>query len=419
MKVNANEHGFSVNNSGRENSEIMNRILEKYNDVTVTEPGEYPVNGTIIVGSNTTLTFSDGVKLRREKTEGTVGYVIINRGAYTREYDENITIDGLNIICNGVQSSWPAPDRPEIVPGLRGHISFFYVKNVTVKNFTSLDLPPEDFAIHICTFDNILVEDVHIEGKKDAVHLGRGKNFVIRNGIFKTFDDPIALNAHDYATSNPQLGWIENGLIENCRDLNDADTTGYFCRILAGSWCEWYSGMKIQNSDTVICNNRLYRALMSPDGQIYTSITPPSHERGMMIIDGINWVMVQEEVYENCGCRNIRFKDIYIEKDRPVAFSIHFDNDRFSRSVYPASHMPVQESISFENINISGNVPVFLYAITPMRDFEISNSELNGALLDITELSYVDDYPAADLTFKNTAVPKLLNTPKRTIELKG
>ena len=35
-----------------------------------------------------------------------------------------------------------------------------------------------------------------------------------------TFDDAIALNAHDYATSNPELGWIENGVIENCHDLN-------------------------------------------------------------------------------------------------------------------------------------------------------------------------------------------------------
>ena len=137
-----------------------------------------------------------------------------------------------------------------------------HIKNLAIRNFTALDLPPSDFGIHICTFENILVENVKIEGRKDAVHLGRGKDFIIRNGYFKTFDDPIALNAHDYASSNPQLGWIENGLIENCYDYNDKDTTGYFCRILAGSWCDWYEGMKIQNSDTVIHNNKIYRALM-------------------------------------------------------------------------------------------------------------------------------------------------------------
>ena len=83
-------------------------------------------------------------------------------------------------------------------------------------------------------------------------------------GIFRTFDDPVALNAHDYAVANPQLGWIEDGLIEDCFDLPDKETTGYFCRILAGSWCDWYKGMEIQNSDTVVSNGRIYRAFQQP-----------------------------------------------------------------------------------------------------------------------------------------------------------
>ena len=72
------------------------------------------------------------------------------------------------------------------------------------------------------------------------------------SGVFKTFDDPIALNAHDYATSNPQLGWIKDGLIEDCWDLDDVDTTGFFARILAGSWCDWSQGMIVRHSDTVV-----------------------------------------------------------------------------------------------------------------------------------------------------------------------
>lgn len=417
MKINANEHGFSTENPGTLNSQIMNRLLSEYNDVTVTQGGNYAVDGTILIGSNSTLTFADGVYLCREKKGAHAGYVIANKGAYTRTYDENITITGLNIKCGGVECSAPSKDFDRTIPGLRGHLSFFYVKNLTVKNFTALDLPEKDFGIHVCTFQNLLIENVHIEGKKDAVHLGRGQNFVIRNGIFKTFDDPIALNAHDYASSNPQLGWIENGLIENCRDCNDTDTTGYFCRILAGSWCHWQKGMEIQNSDTVICGGRLYRALMAPDGKVYTSLTPPSHPCGMEIYDGINWVMVQEEVCENCGCRNIRFKDIFIEKNRPVAFSIHFDNDRFSRSVYPSSNAPIQENISFENVQISGNVPVFLYAVTALRGFKITNSRLNGATVEMSELEQVESYPCADFEFSGTELPGVSKTPKRTVKI--
>ena len=29
------------------------------------------------------------------------------------------------------------------------------------------------------------------------------------------------LNAFDYATSNTHVGWIENGIIENCTDLDE------------------------------------------------------------------------------------------------------------------------------------------------------------------------------------------------------
>ena len=319
MKINAKDFGFSTKNSGTRNSEILNKLFQTYNDIEVTEKGTYKVCETILMGSNQSLTFSENIYLKRESAPNTA-YVIANRGAYTREYDENITITGLHIICDGVQSSDPTPENKNIVPGLRGHISFFYIKNLTIKDFTVLDLPPSDFGIHVCTFENIIIENVKIEGRKDAVHLGRGNGFVVRNGYFKTFDDPIALNAHDYSTSNPQLGWIENGLIENCYDYNDTDTTGYFCRILAGSWCDWYEGMKIQNSDTVIYNNKVYRALMKPDGKIFTSLTPPSHNEGYKIIDGINWVFVQNEVFHNCGCRNIEFKDIYRKKPTGCIF---------------------------------------------------------------------------------------------------
>ena len=31
---------------------------------------------------------------------------------------------------------------------------------------------------------------------------------------------------HDYETSNPESGWIENGVIENCHDLNAQNTVG-------------------------------------------------------------------------------------------------------------------------------------------------------------------------------------------------
>ena len=262
----------------------------------------------------------------------------------------------------------------------------------------------------------IASENIKIEGLKDGVHLGRGKNFVIRNGFFKTFDDPVALNAHDYATSNPQLGWIENGLIENCYDYNDDSTAGYFCRILAGSWLDWYEGMIVQHSDTVVHNNRVYRVIMNPDRQTYVSNTPPIHEKGAVFYDGIRWEFIQNEVCYNCGCRNIHFKDIFVEKDRPIAISIHHDNDRYSRSVYPGSVPPFQENITFENVNITGKVPEFLRCVSPLKNFTIKNSSLGNSIINLIELDQIETYPEADFLFINTKVCEVTVTPKRAFK---
>lgn len=416
--INAKDYGLLPENDGRTNAAILNTLLERYSEIEVTLPGEYALSDTVRIGSNTTLSFGEGVYIRRERNEEETGYVFINRGAYHRTYDENITITGLHIICNNVVSSAPAVNAKKVIPGLRGHVSFFYVKNLVIRDFTALDLPANDFGIHICTFENIRVENVHIEGRKDAVHLGRGRGFVIKDGYFKTYDDPIALNAHDYATANPQLGWIEDGVIENCYDYNDTATVGFFCRILAGSWVDWYAGMVIQHSDTVVHNGKMYRAIMSADGKTYVSNTPPVHQNGSEYYDGIRWVFVQDEVCYSCGCRNIYFKDIFVEKDRPVAISIHHDNDAYSRSVYPGSEAPVQENITFENVKVTGNTPVFLSCISPLKNFVFKDCILGNSIISLLELDQISYYPEADFQFTNTNLCKITTTAKRSYTIK-
>ena len=303
---------------------------------------------------------------------------MINRGACTGEYDTDITIERLHLITNGVEARHNAA-----VYGLTGELSFFRVKHLKIFDFTCLDLPRLSFGIHICTFEDIVLERLRIEGRKDAVHLGTGKQFVIRHGLFRTFDDPIALNAHDYAVANPQLGWIEDGLIEDCYDLADKDTTGYFCRILAGAWCDWYEGMEIQNSDAVVSNGRVYRAFQQPDGTKYISKTPPTHDKGMVTLDGINWCMAQEDVTYQCGCRNIHFKDIHLQKEREMALSIHFDHDEYSRSVYPGAKMPVQQNLVFENVTIENKIGCLVRSITPVDTVKIVNSTIYGKCMQL------------------------------------
>ena len=383
----ADRYGFLPENDALTNSEAFQKCLDGGGHIKVRRPGEYKLCSTIFLDSNTKLEFAEGAILSRaEAPDSSVArFILLNRGALTREYNENICIRGLSIRANGIDSRGRSTDIPTIV-GMCCHTGFFYVRKLVIDGYTFLDLPPNDFAIQICTFENAVVENVHIEGMKDAVHFGPGRNFVVRHGIFRTYDDPIALNAHDYTTSNPELGWIENGIIEDCIDLDDPEhgTTGFFARILAGGWRDWEPGMDIQSSgDAVVCGGRIYRSNGPKVKKNYVSTFRPEHTEGTVTYpDGITWTMSQERgVCHSCGVRNVVFRDIRLAKKRRVALCLHFDHDQYSRSYYPYAEIPVQRGIVFERVSVENEIPVLIQSRTPvdsitLRDCSIGSSEI-------------------------------------------
>lgn len=383
----ADRYGFLPENDALTNSEAFQRCLDGGGRIKVRKPGEYKLCRTIFLDGNTTLEFAPGAILgRAEDVEGTAArFILLNRGALTREYDENICIRGLNIRCNGMEASGRKVDIPAIT-GLSCQTGFFYVKNLVIDGYTLLDLPPHGFALQICTFENAVVQNVHIEGLKDAIHFGPGRNFAVRHGIFRTYDDPIALNAHDYTLSNPELGWIENGLVEDCTDLDDPErgTTGFFARILAGGWRDWEPGMDIQSSgDAVVCGGRIYRSNGPMIKKNYVSTCRPEHTEGTLTYpDGITWSMTQDRnICHCCGVRNVVFRDIHLAKKRKVALCLHFDHDQYSRSYYPYAEIPVQSNIVFERVFVENEIPALIQSRTPvdsiiLRDSRIGSSEI-------------------------------------------
>lgn len=392
--VNAADFGFSPEASGMSNAKALQQAVDHGGTIVISCQGIYKIAKTVYIGSNTSLIFGNNIYLKKvddenifsnaliNKLDGTLmsgakttafSHVFVNKGALTKTYDENITIEGLNIIVNGMDVR-----RFKDAYGLHGQLAFFYVKNLKINCFRCLDLGKWQYGIQVCTFEDIVINDVIIKGYKDGVHLGRGKRFKISNCIFRTFDDAIALNGHDYAVGNPELGWIEDGIVEHCYDLNQENTTGYFCRILAGGWIDWRSGMDVQQSDAVVSNGRIYRVQNKPDGTIYKSVNRPTHESGTKQLDGINWCMVQTDVTYTAGVRNVVFRDIFLEKPR-TAFSVHFDNDKYSRSYYPGAEIPVQEQLAFENIRVLYDKKIdFLSIGTPVDVLTISNSSFRN-----------------------------------------
>ena len=405
---NASDYGFRAENDGFENARALQNAVTDGGEIRITEPGVYEIADQIVLGDDTHICCGEGVYLKRVENPEENGYLFINSGAYTKTYNHNISLIGLRVVCNEVIAPLKTEDTKKVILGLIAHCAFLYVKNLTIRDFECLDLPSKNFAIQICTFENVTVENIRVEGMKDAVHFGRGKNFSVKHGYFRTFDDPIALNGHDYVTSNPELGWIENGVIEDCYDLSADTTTGYFCRILAGAWTDWYEGMIVQRSDTVVSDGRLYRVFMPGDGKTYCSMTRPTHKTGEKEYDGFVWAVVQEDVTYSAGCRNIYFKDIHLQKNRPVAFSIHFDRDRWSRSYYPNSPSPIQDNLTFENVTVEADeIPMLLWSLTPVRQVRFINCTIRDNVLRFAHLKAEGIvYPQTELLLDGTKFDK-------------
>lgn len=402
--VDAADFGFSPSASGISNVAAMQKALDQAGTIVVSHPGIYKVAGTLYIGSNTTLEFGNGVIIQKVDEKGTFAHVILNKGALTRTYDEHIALRGMNLSVNGVLK------RMDDIVGLRGQVSFFYVKDLRIERFRSYDIQGLQFSIQICTFEDVIIDDVILKGEKDGIHFGPGKRFRVSNGVFQTQDDALALNAHDYTTGNPEVGWIEEGLVENCYDLSapHQKTLGYFCRILGGGWKDWTKGMELQNGDAVVSNGRLYRVDGlgedgSPDEKLYRTLTAPTHASGMRILDGIKWVMMQERVEYTAGVRNVTFRNIYLEKPR-IGFSIHFDQSKWSRSYYPGAEVPVQRQLLFDNIRVlhDESSPV-VRANTPVDVLTITNSSFrNSGLRFEAKKGVMSDYLTTRVNITNS-----------------
>lgn len=407
--INAAKFGFSPEADPLKNTAALQQAVDQGGTIIVTRPGSYEIGGTVYIGSHTTLEFGNGIFLKKVDVQGPFTHVLLNKGALTNTYDRNIVINGLHIIVNGIDKT-----HTEIY-GLRGQLAFFYIKDLRIERFRCHDLEKMQFGIHICTFEDIIVNDVIIEGDKDGVHLGRGSRFTISNAIFRTYDDAIALNAQDFSTSNPELGWIENGLVQNCYDLPDGkNPIGFFCRILAGGWNNWEPGMEVQQSDTVIANGRLYRVQAQPDGTCYKSETMPTHETGQKELDGINWGMVQEDIIYTAGVRNVVFRDIFQEKPR-ITFSVRLVTGRFNRSYYPGAQAPLQKQLLFDNVRVLHDLPVpLLECSSPVDSLSLTNSSIADNPIIFNRNSVLKEYGETSVNITGCVFSKI--PPEEIIE---
>ncbi len=390
--TNASTFGFLPTETGINNTKALQVLFDRGGTIMVSKPGTYKVSGTAYIGDNTSLICGAGVVIEKWDEAGKFTHIILNKGALTRTYNLNITITGLDVRVNGV-------DLPmSTIYGLRGHIAFFYVKNLKIERFRCSGLVNGQFALHICTFEDLLINDVMITGKKDGIHLGPGKRFKISNGFFQTGDDAIALVPGDWVSANPEFGNLEDGVIENCSDIPDDYLEGAFSKIVASAWVDWKPGILVRHGDAVVSNGRIYRVLAALDDVQHKSTTQPTFYSGQGVLDGINWLMFQRDTIHTAVVKNVVFRDIFLKSVR-VPFQVMRYSNKWSHSYYPGAALPVQGPLQFENIHVqSENKTELVMISTPLNVLTITNSVLQNNWI---EFGHASDYITDPKTYVN------------------
>ena len=379
VEVDAGAFGFSPASNAIDNVASLQRALQGgQRTVRVTRPGDYELNDTVYLDDDTRVVFAPGVALKKAAR---YGFVLCNRGALTRTWNRNIRIDGLHIRVNGKEGGAP-PSEPTW--GLRGQLTLYGVRNAEITRFTCLDLEPRQFCIHVCAFEDLLIDGFEIRGKKDGIHLGAGRRFTVRNGICETHDDAIALNAQDYPTSQPMQGDIEDGVVENIVDEAKPQTGGNSVRLLTGAWPDWRPGLRVRNGDTVRCGMNVYRVVLPSGSPETASVEAPRHAVGTWRdAAGIGFFQCSSDGATQANIRRVVFRNMTL-RDNRTSFKFAWDICPANRAIHPETpkdRWPICEA-AIENCRASATNAPFLWGNSNVR-VSARGVTVAGTLLDV------------------------------------
>lgn len=380
--------------------------------VNITTAGIYEIDSTLYLCSDTTYNFVAGVTFK--KVAGfSSSHLFVNKGILTRTPDTNIYLigNGLVIDCNGI-------DGAQIVTGMQGHVAMFQVSNFLISGIKTDTITATGFFMHLAEVSNFIVRDIDAEGAKDGIHLGVASNFLFEDIRTSTLDDGIALNARDYAVSNPTLGDISNGIIRRWTDDDYVGQSGSGCLLLSGAWSNWASGTTYQCNDIVINAGNIYEYNAAGSE---VAANAPVHTSGAVTgADGIKWEWRQAGTIDHADVKDIKFEDCTWASRKPFIRTAGA-SDATSRAFFPGTGaQAIVDNIVIDNLtdtHVGGTELVRLDV--NVGTFEIKNTPLNVthgwnpvAVIEQSEVVAIDK-----LIFNNCDTT--LNTDEELILMPG
>ena len=375
---NASAYGFSPTANGDENADALSSAVAGGGTIVVDIPGVYDISKSTFLPSNTRLVFGNGVKLRRVAYDGHYPtYLFANAGVQNGTSNENIEIDGLDYeITQSVEGSTRDVARRQ--NGLRGMLMFENTKNLILKKIKIYNsISNDEFSIQATSFENVIIDDFCCDSMKDGIHLGPGSKIVIKNCIFHTADDAIALNAVDYQGSTTAYGNIENVVISDIFfEENNGFAAGRGIYALVGAWDDWYSGMSVQKyGQIVVSDGRVYVSANAggPTTDRLTSTDQPTHESGTVTYpDGLSWRMYQNSAVYNAVVKNLFVSNVISKRTCGGMFTFNVENNAYIQSSITTANNAYCENIVIENTRCEVSHQNFVKSLAPIKALRIN-----------------------------------------------
>ena len=388
--------GFSPQADAATNVAALQAALDGGGLVIIDAPGVYDLNDTVFLDSDTRLVCAPGVVFRKVAPYCNV---LVNRGALTRTYNENIAIEGLEVSVNGQEA------MPTLIRGLRAQLGFFYVQGLTLRDVTCVDGGPQQYLVYIVTWSHLRLENVRLAGDKDGLKLNNGHDAVIRDLDLTTYDDGLSLCGTDYASTLLEVGDVYNVRYVNVTDHQYKNIFGRTCLIYTGSWADYQRGNEYGSGDFCLHEGKLYQ-VVSNGGFMAEASEAPAHLDGITTgADGIPWRYVQPCDFHQTNVYNVTFDNCTFEKSGNIIanFSVpdwyYRTREGIHRPSYPGTESNTScWGLTLTNCRLNGKGPqVLVNAMGNLKDVTLNACHISNphsTLINVDESSTTGDLVA-------------------------
>jgi hypothetical protein len=366
---------FLTTASAAENVTALNDALTNHRKVYISTPGVYEIDGTIWIPSNTELKFVAGCTIKKTGVKTTYTHVFANKGILTLSRNSNISLigNGLMFDINGVDDySFSSAYR------MRGQINFWKVDVLNVKGVECTNGGANQYFGHFCDINNFLLEDVSTSGAKDGLHfLGKCRNGVLRNIYTDTADDSIAFLTSDYTSVTPDVGDIENILIENWEN-NDTlfPGVGSAMMVVPNSWANWATSTDYKLGDKCTNAGNVY---LKTTATTQTSGNAPVHTSGAVTgADGLGWTWMHAGTETSASIRNITVRNAQFNGADGRIVNFDVPDDTNMRAIFPGTMGNAYiDNFTFDNITWTGiSTGVLFYGSNVIKKISLINSTI-------------------------------------------